>query len=90
LVSAPGGADGGALAAGDAGTLAHRLVEVKADAGAVALAGAADDVVALHLVAAADAAVAEDAGGVIDRDHGGGVVESRGTKGEYRVLSTEY
>ncbi len=63
-----GRADGGALAAGDAGALAHRDVEVEGDAGAVTLARPADHIVVLDLVAGADAAVAEDAGGVIDGD----------------------
>ena len=49
---------------------AHRVVEVEADARRVALAGAADDLVALDVVAGADAAVAEDAGLVIDGDDG--------------------
>jgi hypothetical protein len=63
-----GRARGDALAAGDARRLAHRVVEVERDPGLVALARAADDVVALDVVAGADAAVAEDAGVVVDRD----------------------
>ena len=47
---------------------AHRVVEVERDAGRVALARAADDVVALDVVAGPDAAVAEDAGVVVDGD----------------------
>src|SRR4051795_4519968 len=58
-----------ALAARHARGLAHRVVEVERDARRVALARAADDVVALDVVARADAAVAEDAGVVVDRDH---------------------
>ena len=64
-----GRAGGHALAAGDAGRRAHRVVEVEGDAGRVALAAAADDVVALQVVAGAHAAVAEDAGVVVDGDH---------------------
>src|SRR5262249_39615228 len=58
-----------ALAAGDAGALSHGRVEIERDLRAVALAGAADHVVVLDLVAAADAPIAEDAGLVVDRDH---------------------
>ena len=57
------------LTAGDARRLAHRVVEVEGDAGRVALATAADDVVALDVVAGSDAAVAEDAGVMVDGDH---------------------
>ena len=70
LVERPGRARGDALAARDAGRLAHRVVEVEADARRVTLAGAADDLVHLDVVARADAAVAEDAGLVIDGDDG--------------------
>src|SRR5262249_10329505 len=65
-----GRAHGRALAAAHAGRFAHRRIEVERDAGLVALAGAADDLVRLQVVAAADAAVAQDAGLVVDRDHG--------------------
>ena len=61
---------GHALAAGHAGRLAHRVVQVERDQRGVALAGAADHVVALDVVAGADAAVAQDAGVVVHRDHG--------------------
>jgi len=54
----------------------------------MSLTGAADDLVALHLIAGADAAVAEDAGGVIDRDNGRRKIGS--VRIAYRVLSTEY
>jgi hypothetical protein len=50
--------------------MSHRVVEVEADARRVSLAGAADDFVALDLVASADAAVAKDAGLVVDLDDG--------------------
>ena len=63
-----GRAGSNALAAGHAGRLAHRIVQVERDQGRVALAGAADHVVALDVVAGADAAVAQDAGVVVDRD----------------------
>ena len=64
-----GRARGDALAARHARRLAHRVVQVERDARRVALPGAADDVVALDVVARADAAVAEDAGVVVDADH---------------------
>jgi hypothetical protein len=69
-----GGAGLHALAAGDAGRGAHRVVQVERDARGVALAGAADDVVALDVVAGPDAAVAEDAGVVVDGDDRVGAV----------------
>src|SRR5262249_20166716 len=50
-----------ALAAGDARGLPHRVVQVERDAGGVALAAAADDVVALDVVTGPHAAVAQDA-----------------------------
>src|SRR5262249_45101289 len=65
----PGGAGGGALAAGDAGALAHRGVEVEGDLRGRGAAGPADDVVGLDLVAGPDAAVAEDARLVVHGDH---------------------
>ena len=58
-----------AFAAGDAGRVAHRVVEVEHDLFAVAAAGHADDVVDLHFAAGADAQIALDAGVEIDR-HG--------------------
>src|SRR5207237_820786 len=57
--------------AGDAGALAHRLIEVEGDAGAVALAGTADDLVGLNIVAGTDAAIAENARLVIYSDDRG-------------------
>ena len=57
-----------ALAAGHAARVAHRIVEVEGDACRVALAHPAEDLVVPDLIAAADAAVAEDAGVVIDAD----------------------
>ena len=69
-----GRARGDALAARDARRLAHRVVEVERDPRRVALARAADDVVALDVVARADAAVAQDAGVVVDGDDRVGVV----------------
>ena len=58
-----------ALAAGDAGRAAHRVVEVEHDLRAVAAIGHADHVVDLHLAAGAHAEAAMDAGVEIDR-HG--------------------
>src|SRR6185312_4594237 len=69
-----GGAGRHAFTARDAGRLAHRVVEIERDAGGVALAAAADDIVGLDVVAGAHAAVAQDAGVVVDRDHGIGHV----------------
>ena len=64
----PGRAGGHALAARHARGLAHRVVEVERDPRRVALAGAADDVVALDVVARPHAAVAQDARVVVDGD----------------------
>src|SRR4051794_29371323 len=61
-------ARGDALAARHARRLAHRVVEVERDAGRVALARAADDVVALDVVARPDAPAAQDARVVVDGD----------------------
>src|SRR5262249_3430860 len=68
------GAGRDAFAARHARALAHRVVEVERDPRFVPLAGPADDFVALNLVACPDAAVAEDAGLVIDGDDGAGGV----------------
>ena len=65
-----------ALPARHARRLAHRVVQVEGDPRLVALAGAADDVVALDVVAGADAAVAHDAGVVVDMDDRVGVVHA--------------
>ena len=58
-----------AFAAGDAGRIAHRVVEVEHDLFKMAAAGHADDVVDLHFAAGADAEIALNAGVEIDR-HG--------------------
>ncbi len=58
-----------AFAAGHAGRIAHRVVEVEHDLLSMAAAGHADDVVDLHFAAGADAQIALDAGVEIDR-HG--------------------
>ena len=72
-----------ALAAGDAGGLTHRVVQVERDPGGVALAAAADDVVALDVVAGAHAPVAQDAGVVVHRDdRAGGVGAAAGGAGK--------
>ena len=55
-----------AFAAGDAGGLAHRIVEVEHDLRTVTAIGHADDVVDLHLAAGAHAQAALDAGVEID------------------------
>ena len=57
-----------ALTAGDAGRLAHGVVQVERDAGRCALAAAPYDVVALDVVAGPDAPVAENASVVVHRD----------------------
>ncbi len=85
-----GGAGGDTLAAGHARRRAHRVVEVEGDARRVTLAAAADHVVALDVVAGADAAVAEDAGVVVDGDHrvgqvGTAPVGSRQVTGQHVV-----
>src|SRR5688572_26973182 len=64
-----------ALAAGDAGRLAHRVVEVEYRHRAVAAVGVADDVVHLHFPAGAHAARALDAG--VQVDGNGGVRQIR-------------
>src|SRR5579883_2995806 len=58
-----------ALAAGDAGRGAHRIVEVEDDLLQMAAAGHADHVIDLHLAAGADTKIALDAGVEVDR-HG--------------------
>jgi len=63
-----------AFAAGDTSRIAHRGVEIEGDAGGIAFAHAAEDEIVFDFVAAADAAVAEDAGVVIDSDGEGGIV----------------
>ena len=64
-----------AFAALDAGGGAHGIIEIEADAGGGAFASATEDIVAFDFAAGADAAVAEDAGGVIDDEDGGRVIE---------------
>ena len=56
-----------AFAAGDAGGIAHRVVEVEDDLFVMAAAGHADHVVDLNFAAGADAEIALDAGVEIDR-----------------------
>ena len=74
-----------AFAAGDAGGVAHRLVVVEGDGGVIALALAGDDEVVANLGAAADAAVAEDAGGVIDVDGERGIVRAEHRHGALEI-----
>jgi hypothetical protein len=57
-----------AFAAGDAGRLAHRIIEVEHDLRMLAAERVADDVVDLLLAAGAHAARALDAGVEVDRD----------------------
>src|SRR5262245_53553172 len=66
-----------AFAAGNAGRVAHRVVEVEHDLGVVAAAGHPNDVVDLHLAAGADAEIAMDAGIEIDRHSGMAAVGRR-------------
>jgi hypothetical protein len=70
-----GGAHGGALAAGHAGALAHGGIEVEGDARPVALARPTQHLVVLQVVAGANAAIAEDAGLMVDGDHLGALVD---------------
>src|SRR5262249_59507679 len=78
-----------ALTAGHARGLAHRVVQVERDPGGVALAAAADDVVALDVVARAHAPVAQDAGVVVHRDDRAGEVGAPpGGAGKPVVAST--
>ncbi len=64
-----GGARHHAFAARDAGGIAHRQVAVECDARREALAAPPQNIVMANLVAAANAAVAENAGLVIHGDH---------------------
>ena len=59
-----------AFAAGHAGRVAHRVVEVEHDLRVTAAKGVADDVVDLFLAAGAHAAAALDAGVEVDRNRG--------------------
>ena len=73
------GAGDHALAALHAARVGHRVVEVEADAGIRALAGAADDVILLHVTARADAAVAQNARAVVDLKNGRRFVKATAT-----------
>ena len=64
----PGRTGNHALAAGHAARAAHRIIEIEGDARRVALAHPAQDLVVPDFIAAADAAVAENAGVVVDAD----------------------
>src|SRR5262249_9235308 len=66
------GTDCCAFAARDTGTVPHRPIEVERNARGISLPGPADHLVGLHLIAGADAAVAENACLVIDGNDGGG------------------
>ena len=74
----PGRAGDHALAARDARRVAHRVVEVEGDPGGEPLAHPAEHLVVLDVVAAPDASVAEDAGGVVDGDDDRRVVAGPG------------
>ena len=71
-----GGAGNHALAAGDAGGITHRCVQVEGDSGRIAFAHAAKDKIILDLIATPNAAVAKDAGVVVDSDGEGRIVFS--------------
>ena len=58
------------LAAGDASALSHRLIQVERNPSRMAFARSSDDLVRLQVVTSTDAAVAEDAGLVINRNDG--------------------
>ena len=75
-----------ALAARHARGVGHRLIEVEADPRLRTLPGSPDDEVLLEVAAGPDAAIAEDAGGVIDVDDDRGVVRGppRRVRGESR------
>ena len=68
-----------ALATGDARGIAHRRIEIERDAGGIAFAHAAEDEIVLDFVAAADAAVAENTGVMIDGDGQGRIVFAAGS-----------
>src|SRR6266478_4453599 len=55
-----------ALTAGNARGIAHRRIEIESDAGGIAFAHAAEDEIIFDFVAAADAAIAEDASVMVD------------------------
>src|SRR3954471_15722404 len=52
----------------------HGVIEVESDAGLVSFILSTDNVIVAHLTAGADAAVAEDASGVVDEDAERGVI----------------
>src|SRR6056297_2500028 len=66
-----------AFAAGHAGALAHRVVEIEDRIGIVAAPGHADHVIDLHIAAGADAQVALDAGIKVDAHRNVAVIEQR-------------
>ena len=63
-----GGAGNHTLAAGDAGGIAHGRIEIERDASGIAFAHAAEYEIVFDFIATADAAVAKDAGVMIDVD----------------------
>src|SRR6266851_9784 len=82
------GAGDHALAAGDAGGFAHGQVVIEGDAGLISLATTRQHPVVPYVVAAANATVTENAGFVIDRNDGGGIVLAAGVSAmrETRLL----
>src|SRR5437867_1511089 len=79
----------GTLPARHTGGLAHRQVQVKADVGMGTLAGTANDLVALDDIAAANAAVAQDASIMVDSNDRRGHIVSifRDSRLETRTLT---
>src|SRR5689334_11066217 len=63
-----------AFPARNTGRTAHRIVEIESDAGLISFVLSSDHVVVPHLTTCADAAVAEDASGVVNEDAEGGIV----------------
>ena len=74
LGQGPGRTGRGAFAARHARGRSHGQVEIESDLGEEPFPASADDVVRLEVGAGADAAVAQDAGAVVDVDHLGGNV----------------
>ncbi len=65
-----------ALTAGNARGIAHRRIEIESDAGGIAFAHAAEDEIIFDFVAAADAAIAEDASVMVDSDGEGRIIDT--------------
>ncbi len=79
-----------ALAARDARRVAHQVIEVEGDPRAEPLAHPPDHLIILDVIAPPDAAIAEDAGGVVDRDdHRRIIARPRRRRGESRSADGE-